>query len=105
MANWNKLNASFELIRIQVKSESCKETRYQITVSTTMDEMLTPVNDITSCIQLLSGFMGTAVDDVQDGPMSLWEAIKGLCLATKRVQVVSKGNCIYLNQLSLSLLD
>jgi hypothetical protein len=63
-------DASFELIRIQFESESRKETRYRNTISTTMEEMLTAVNDITSCIWLLSASMGTAVvNDGQSGPM------------------------------------
>jgi hypothetical protein len=63
-------DASFELIRIQFESESRKETRYRNTISTTMEEMLTAVNDITSCIRLLSASMGTAVvNDGQSGPM------------------------------------
>lgn len=65
--------------------------------------MLTAVNDITSRIQLLSASMGAAVNDGQSGPMPLWEVIEGLRLATKRVQGISEGNYIYLDELQLQL--
>jgi hypothetical protein len=39
------------------------------------------------------------VDDVDEGPMSLWKAIEGLRSTTRCIGWVSKGKYLYLNEM------
>jgi hypothetical protein len=103
LADWYKLNANFELIQLELQSNSRGETRYRNTVNTTVEEMLGAVNNMTRWIQILAASIGTGSDDADAGPMSLWEAIEDLRAATRRTDAVSDGNYAYLDDLRKSL--
>jgi hypothetical protein len=103
MANWNKLDASFELIQLELEAVSKSEMWYRSTISTTVEELQGAVNNITNHIQLLSASLGTSVDNPKDRLSSLWEAIGALWTATHRIDGVSDGNYIYLDDLHKQL--
>jgi hypothetical protein len=103
MADWNKLEASFELIRLESEARSRSETKYRNSVSSTMESLLNTVNDTTSRIQLLAAGFGTGLDDPDEGPMTLWESIEDLRTSLQRIDGVSDGNNIYLDSLQKTL--
>jgi hypothetical protein len=103
LAEWYKLDANFELIQLELQSNSRGELRYRNTINTTMEEMRGAVNDMTSRIQVLAASIGTGSEDADAGPMSLWEAIEDLRAATRRTAAISDGNYAYLDDLRKSL--
>jgi hypothetical protein len=103
LAEWYKLDDNFELIQLELEASSRGETRYHNTVNNTVEDMLCAVNDMTSCIQVLAASIGTGVDDIEAGPMSLWEAVEDLRSVTRRIDGVTDGNYGYLDDLRKTL--
>jgi archaellum component FlaC len=62
MADWNKLDASFELVQLELKAVSCGETQYRNTISSSVEELQGAVNDITNCIEQVAVTLGMGMD-------------------------------------------
>jgi hypothetical protein len=68
-----------------------------------MEELQGAVNSITNWMQLLAASLSMALDDPNEGPMSLWEAIRALLSSITQIKGISDSNLVYLEDLKKHL--
>jgi hypothetical protein len=103
MSEWNQLNASFELIHLEFEKAGLTETRYRNTIAETLGDLQEAIRGTDNKMQLLGAGLGETITDSDEGPMSVWEAIRQLRSKNKTGKGVADGHNLYLEQLKNQL--
>jgi hypothetical protein len=103
MSEWNQLNTSFELIHMEFEKAGLIETKYHNTVAETLGEMQDAVRGTDAKMQILSAGLGASITETEEGPMSVWDAVKQLRAKNTQAKVTTDGHQLYLEQLQTQL--
>jgi hypothetical protein len=77
-SDWNKIEANFKSLYLELDGTARLETKYRNSVTLVMGEMQEAIKDTDNRVLLLQASLGVPVDDPEGDPMSIWEAIIGL---------------------------
>ena len=90
MAEWNQLNANFQMIYLEFDSSGLGEMKYRNVIAETLEELQTAIRGTDARLQLLGAGIGDAITDTEEGPMSVWEAIGSIRVNKTALSLRSK---------------
>jgi hypothetical protein len=98
-ANWNKIEAKFQLVHLEFDTTACSKVKYRNTVNDVIREIQDAMAKTDNRIQILQASLGDQVDDPEAGPMLIWDAIQKLQTELVRTGGTSDRNFHYLDEL------
>jgi hypothetical protein len=101
--DWNKFESKFQSLHKELDSTTQSETKYWNMVNAVIGDIQEAIQETDNHIQLLQASLGNQVDDLEGGPMSIWEAVAKLRTDTAWTGGISGGNFIYLDELRKKL--
>ncbi len=102
-AEWNRLEATFNMIHRKLNGTANSEQRYREVVQKTMMEMQGSIREADARIQVLHAAIGQDIKASEDDTISVWEAIAALKRGMAQVTGTSELNAEFLTQARNSL--
>jgi hypothetical protein len=103
LSEWNQLDTTFQMIYMEFEKSGLTETRFRNSIAETLGEIQGAIRGTDAKVQLLGASIGTAMTELEEGPMSVWEAIRKLRSDAKLVGGLADGHHLYLDELRSSL--
>jgi hypothetical protein len=103
MSEWNQLNSTFQLIYMEFDKNGLNDTKYRNTIAATLGDIQGALRGTDAKLQLLGAGIGTKITETEEGPMSVWDAIRKLRADTLLVGGVADGHHLYLDELRKKL--
>jgi hypothetical protein len=97
-AEWNRLEATFDMIHLKFNGAAKGEQRYREAVQKTMMELQGSVREADARIQVLHAAIGQDLEASEEDTISVWEAIAALKKGLEQVTGTSDLNAEFLTE-------